>query len=162
MNLPYEGRCPYDNTPINMTFGYSDERWFCQNSHEWSRPEQIYVPDRCEGSFKYGARYNDFYSVCLWCGNKIEHHPFFNREYGERMKFHRLKQPSNFVLELGETFHFSEAKYFGVITTECNGCGNQLASYDLAQLVTDRLNKRQYVIHIGCYTRLVNQLERGV
>ncbi len=161
MLLPYDGRCPYDNTFVDITYGGEYSIWYCQNGHEWNTIEAILVPDRCNGSFKYGNQYDTFCSLCLWCGQLVEHYPFFHREMGNMMKFHRLNQPQNFVLEAGETFYFSEARHFGVRAVKCNGCQKDLQDIDLAQIVTDRLGKRQFVIHLGCWHRLVDTLERS-
>lgn len=162
MTLPYGGKCPYDNTVVDYTFGYSDSIWYCQNGHEWGNIEDIEVGDRCEGSFRYGTKLSEYTSMCVWCGQIVEHTPFFNRANGNKLVYHLRPQTSKAVLEPGDTLYFSEAKYFGVITDMCDGCQKQLDVLEIAQIVTDRFSKRQYVIHLGCWSKLVDILERGV
>ena len=156
--LPYGGKCPYDNTEVDCTDGYLGNVWFCQNGHEWLDYVDIAVPDRCEGSFKYGYQYDRYHSVCQWCGQMIEHYPFFHFYLANQMKYHEMTQPSTAALELGEWAHVSENTY--LVGKECDGCLKVFEMGQIAEAVVDRFTRLGYVIHRGCWDRLVEAIEK--
>ena len=157
--LPYEGRCPYDNTTVDCTEeGWAGQVWFCQNGHEWKDYRDILEPDRCEGSLKYGINQDLRHSICQWCGQIVEHVPFFHFEYAGLMKFHEMIQPPTCGLEMGEWFHVSEHRE--MIGVECDGCYKSFEQGQIGEFVVDRLSRLGYKIHRDCWTKLVQNVER--
>ncbi len=157
LDFPYGGKCPYDNTEVDCNEG--GYVWFCQRGHEWEDYEDIFVSNRCEGTFKYGVNYDLQHSVCQWCGQIVEHIPFYCQEFAGLMDFHLLNQPSSNALEMGESFHVGEHRE--VIGRVCDGCHKIFSQGQIAEVVVDRLSRRGYMIHRGCWGNLVDTIEGG-
>jgi len=159
-DFPYGGKCPYDNTEVDCTEGgWVSQVWFCQQGHEWKNICDIVAPNRCEGTFKYGINKDLKHSICQWCGQIVEHIPFFHFDYAGLMKYHEMRQPSTHALEMGEWVHVSEHRE--LVGKECNGCQGPFDQGQIAEVVVDRLSHLGYVIHRGCWDRLVESIEKG-
>lgn len=159
-DFPYGGKCPYDNTKVDCTEGgCASQVWFCQKGHEWEDYRDIVVPNRCEGTFKYGINKDLRHSICQWCGQIVEHIPFFHFEYAGLMKYHEMSQPSTNALEMGQWFQVSE--YREIVGAECNGCHLPLEQVQIAEVVVDRLRHLEYHIHRDCWSNLVESIERS-
>ncbi len=157
-DFSYVGRCPYDNTAVDSTEGWNGQMWFCQKGHEWQDYSDIAVQSRCEGTFKYGINQDLQHSICQWCGQIVEHIPFFHFEYAGLMKYHEMSQPSTCGLEMGEWFHVSEHRE--MIDVECDGCYRSFEQGQIGEVVVDRLSHLGYKIHCGCWTKLVRNIDR--
>lgn len=158
-DFPYGGKCPYDDTEVDCTEGgWVGQVWFCQNGHEWKDYQDIVAPNRCEGTFKYGINQDLRHSICHWCGQIVEHIPFFYFDHAGVMKYHEMSQPSTNALEMGEWSHVSEHRE--LVGVECDGCHNPFEQDQIVDTVVDRLSRLGYLIHRGCWNNLVEYIER--